>query len=88
MSTVATGYVRLNRAFFNESKLKVNKHHLSQVERVSYPTVLKYLGDEDIRNFSGEILFAILVTGMGYTVEELRNIPLHEIFEFVEEDTK
>ena len=85
---VASGYVRLNSRFFDEAKLKMNKHRLSQSEQVSYPTVLKYLGDGDIRTISGQVLYAILIKGMGYSVEELGKMPLSEVFEFVEEATK
>lgn len=85
---VASGYVRLNGRFFDENKLKMNKHRLAQSEQVSYPTVLKYLSDPDIRTISGEVLYAILVKGMGYSIEELNGICLGEMFEFIEEPTK
>lgn len=86
---MASGYVRLNSRFFDEGKLRMNKHRLAQTEQVSYPTVLKYLGgDEDIRTISGDVLYAILVKGMGYSIEELNRLPISEIFEFVEEATK
>lgn len=86
-TTVASGYVRLNGRFFNENKLIMNRHRLAQSEQVSYPTVLKYLGgDEDIRVMSGEVLYAILVKGMGYSIDELKNLPLGDVFEFVEEE--
>ena len=88
MTTVASGYVRLNGRFFDETKLKMNKHRLAQSEQVSYPTVLKYLSDDDIRTISGEVLYAILVKGMGYSPEDLGNMTLSEVFEFVEETTK
>ncbi len=88
---MASGYLRLNGRFFTEGKLKINMHKLSQVERVSYPTVLRYvspIGDserknDEVKNFSGEALYAILVSGMGYTEEEAKNLRVGDIFEFV-----
>ncbi len=80
---VASGYVRLNSRFFSSDRLKTNKHKLSQTEQVSYPTVLKYLSGDDIRNFSGDVLFALLVAGMGYTIEDAADLRLGDVFEFV-----
>lgn len=88
---VANGSFRLNGRFFDEEKLKVNKHQLSQVERVSYPTILRYVtkdgesGEFDVRNFSGEVLYAIIVGGMGYSPDEAANLRLGDVFEIVEE---
>lgn len=88
-STMASGYVRLNGRFFTEDKLKINKHKLSQTEQVSYPTVLKYLvspGEEpkeEIKNISGDVLYAILVRGMGLTPAEIENMRVGDLFEVV-----
>lgn len=90
MTEVASGSFRLNRRFFDEGNLKINKHRLSQREAVSYPTIHRYvyreeLGDEyDIRTFSGDVLYAILVTGMGYSPEEAANLRLGDVFEIFE----
>ena len=90
MNEVTSGSVRLNRRFFDEKNLIINKHKLSQTEQVSYPTVLKYIyredlnGDYDVRTFSGDVLFAILVKGMGYTPEEAAKLKIGDVFEFVE----
>lgn len=84
---VTSGYIRLNNRFFDEAKLKMNKHRFSLEEKISYPTVLKYLGDGNIHTISGKVLYAVLVKGMGYSVEELGKMPLCEVFEFVEEVT-
>ena len=81
---VTSGFVRLNARFFDERKLKQNKHRLSLTEQVSYPTVHKYFSGEDIRNFSGDVLYAILVTGMGLTLDQASELRLGDVFEFVE----
>lgn len=91
MEQVASGTIRLNRRFFDEGNLVINKHKLSQTEQISYPTVLKYLtrksdADEfDIRTFSGDILYAILVKGMGITPDEVANLRIGDVFEIVED---
>lgn len=87
--TVTSGFIRLNRHFFDEGKLVINKHKLSLTEQISYPTILRYLAregetDYDIRTFSGDVLFAILTKGMGYSQEELEGLTLGEVFEFVQ----
>lgn len=91
---MASGTVRLNRRFFREDNLRgINKHQLSQDEKVSYPTLLRYLypaegserkgPDGDIDTFSGEVLYAILVKGMGYSEQEAAQLPMGEVFEIV-----
>ena len=85
---VASGTIRLNGRFFDASRLKMNKHQLSQLERVSYPTVLKYLGEDDINTFSGDVLYALLVTGMGIAPSELAGLRFGDLFEVVEGETK
>lgn len=91
MEQVASGTIRLNRRFFDEGNLVINKHKLSQTEQVSYPTVMKYItrkgaDDFDIRTFSGDVLYAILITGMGYTPEDAANLRLGQVFEIVEDE--
>lgn len=86
---VPSGTIRLNGRFFDASRLKMNKHQLSQTERVSYPTVLKYLGgDDNITMFSGEVLYALLVIGMGIDPDELSGMRFGDLFEVVEGETK
>ena len=88
MNSMASGYLRLKGSFFDESKLLKNKHQLSQEERVSYPTVHKYLSgrhNSDISTISGDVLYAILVKGMGYSIEEVKDFKVGDLFELVEE---
>lgn len=87
---MASGSFRLKSRFFDESKLVMSKHQLAQEQRLSYPTVHKYiyredLGEYEIRNFSGDVLFAILRRGMGLSVEQMLDLRLGDVFEVVEE---
>ena len=81
------GTIRLKATFFDESKLVMNKHRLSQAQGVSYPTLLKYItrdnGDYDIRTFSGDVLFAIF-TGMGYEKKDIEALKIGDVFEILE----
>lgn len=94
MQQVASGSVRLNSRFFDESKLVINKHRLSLTEKVSYPTVHKYIyrkdlnGDYNINKFDGDVLFAILVKGMGLSPKEIADLRFGDVFEIIEEPTK
>ena len=93
MQEVTSGSVRLNRRFFDEGNLVINKHKLSLTEQVSYPTVLKYIyrngtknGDYNVRSFNGDVLFAILSKGMGMSVEEIVNLRFGDVFEIIENE--
>ena len=94
VSTMASGTFRLNGRFFDEKKLIMNKHRLAQFERLSYPTVHKYIYKDDlhdnydVRKFSGDVLFAILRHGMGYSVEEIKQLKVGDLFEVLEEASK
>lgn len=79
---MSSGSMKLNRNLFNSGKLIINKHALSMEERISYPTVLKYLDkSEDVDSFKGDVLYSLLVVGMGYSLEEVRNLTLGEVFD-------
>lgn len=81
---MASGKFRLNRSFFDADKLQANEtnpHRLSLDEKVSRPTVLKYLKADDVDNFSGDVLYAILVSGFGLKPEEIRELRVGDLFE-------
>lgn len=86
---VTSGAFRLKSRYFHKDKLRINRHQLSQKEGVSYPTLLRYLGqpeDEEadpIVNFSGEVLYALLVEGFGMSPIEVENLRVGDIFEVV-----
>ena len=89
MEQMTSGSFRLNRRFFEEKKLVINKHRLSLEEQVSYPTLLKYISSKDkpydIRTFSGDVLYAIMARGMGLTDDEIADLRIGDIFEIVDE---
>lgn len=83
---MASGSFRLNRSFFDAGKLKANgtnPHRLSLDEKVSRPTVLKYLNAEGVENFSGEVLYAILVSGFGLKPDEIAGMRVGDIFDVI-----
>lgn len=80
---VASGKFRLNARFFDEDKLKTNMHRLSLLEQISRPTIARYLREQDVDIFSGDVLYAILVTGFGLSPEEIRDMKVGDLFEVV-----
>lgn len=88
MTEVASGSFRLKSRFFHKGKLQDNMHRLSQREGVSYPTLLRYLNQPEndpieIKNFSGDVLYAILVEGFGMSPDEVEDLRVGDIFEVV-----
>lgn len=87
MKVVTSGAFRLKGRYFDKDKLRINRHQLSQKEGVSYPTLLRYLAGpeegEPITNFSGEVLYALLVEGFGMSPEEVESLRVGDIFEVV-----
>lgn len=83
---MSSGKVFLNRSFFKKDNLKAvenNMNRLSQEERIGYPTILKYLKDDNVDSFKGEVLYSIIIKGMGLTQEEAEDLRLGDVFEFV-----
>jgi hypothetical protein len=83
---LASGTFRLNGRFFDEDKLKMNMHRLSLEEKVSRPTIVKYLRDRDVDNFSGEVLYAILTSGFGLSPSEIKELRVSDLFDIVPRD--
>lgn len=80
------GTIRLNRQKITKDRLwgYMNPHIFSQEARLSYPTVRKYLVEQDpLEMFSGRILFAILHDGYRLSIEEINNLRLSDVFEIV-----
>jgi hypothetical protein len=81
--TMSSGTVRLKGQALRE-RLTVNMHQLSQTEQVSYPTIWKYLNKpEELGSFSADVLYALIVEGMGISPEEAADLRLGDVFEFV-----
>lgn len=83
---MSSGYIKLNRRFFQRKNLEIdNMSTLAESEGISYTTIHRYLRtNEDIRRFNGEVLYTILINGMGYTLEEAKELTIGELFDFVE----
>lgn len=80
---MASGRVRL-KGHALLAQLQINMHALSLDEKVSYPTLHKYLNNADeLNSFSAEVLYAILVKGMGKTPDEIEDMRLGDVFEVV-----
>ncbi|MBK6325598.1 MAG: hypothetical protein KA362_14840 [Chloroflexi bacterium] len=81
---MASGHIRLNRRFFSEDKLRnTNPHRLSLDEKISRPTILRYLREDNVDTFSGDVLYAILVGGFGMSREQVEQLTVGELFEVV-----
>ena len=83
-NNLASGYVRLKGDFFQHENLQMTRYQLAKSQEVSYQTKHKYFKQNDIRNFSGEVLYAILVQGMGICPAELEDMRFGDIFEVIE----
>lgn len=77
------GTIRLNRQNITRDRMKSgNPHSLAMDAHVSYPTMRKYLVDNDeLDNFSGRVLYAILHKGFGLAPSEIANMRLGDVFE-------
>lgn len=74
---------RLNPKTFSVERLVANRHQISMQSGLSYPTVLKYTGDDvdDIQVFSGEVLYGLLTHGLGLTPAQVADLRLGDVFE-------
>lgn len=87
---MANARLVLNRRFFSEDKLKQNEtnpHRLSLDGKVSRPTILRYLREDGVDMFSGDVLYAILADGFGLSREEIAGLRVDDIFEIVSEES-
>lgn len=80
---MANGTVRLKGGAIHD-KLRINMHELALEGRVSYPTVHKYLRTpEKLNSFSADVLYTLIVDGMGLTPSEAECLTIGDIFDFV-----
>jgi len=83
----ATGAVQLKSSFFNSRSLKIkNMHKLSLVAEISYQTIHRYFNTPNISTINGTVLYAIIIGGMGLSIEEAENLRLGDVFEFIDKD--
>jgi hypothetical protein len=61
-----------------------NAHQLALRSRKSYPTVKKYL-DEEVKQIDLDVLSSVLIDGQEMKVEDLLNLRLGDLFEYVAE---
>ena len=56
---------------------------LSQISRVSYPTILRYVSTpEDVKLLDLSVLANILIDGLGLTPSEIMNMKVSDLFEY------
>lgn len=88
MTDMAGGRFRLKGRELLE-RYGVSMYRISENGAASWPTIHKYLATpEKIELFSAEVLYGILIDGLGLTHEEAADLRLGDVFEFVssEED--
>jgi hypothetical protein len=84
---MATGKFRLKgRPIIDLGRDVNNSHQVHLRSQVSWPTVSKYLSDDpatldEMRSLDLEVLYGILVDGLGLSEEEVLNLRLGEILE-------
>ena len=78
--------ITLNPKLFNgQNLLGTNKHRLGQEINISYPTILKYIDrPETVSTFNGDVLLSILVHGFGYSLNEISDMKVSDIFAIVQ----
>lgn len=91
MRSVASGNFRLKgSALLERSREKgraQNAHQAHLKSEVSWPTVLKYLDQSDkIRLIDTESLYGIIVDGLGFSRNELRELSFLDVFDMIAYD--
>jgi hypothetical protein len=62
-----------------------NRHQLSMASGISYQSIHKLFDGSPITQINMHVLAKLLINGVGYTTEELENVKLSDIFEYVSE---
>ena len=63
-----------------------NRHQLAMASGISYQSILKLFDGEPMNQLNMHILAKLLINGVGYTPEDLENVKLSDIFEYVNEE--
>ena len=83
------GRLRLNGAkLLTIGRGADNVHKLALESKRSYPAVKSYVEDPDKNRIDLDVLGSILVDGQGLTPEQMLNLRLGDVFEYVEIDEK
>ena len=89
ITNMARGIARLKGRELLE-KFDKTMYRVAKDGDVSYPTLHRYITSTDnIYNINTEVLFGILIDGLGLSIEEAENLRLGDVFgfSFFEEDS-
>ena len=97
MTTLASGTFRLKGSQLLEkygSRRDIeNPHQLSLASRISWPTVSRLFFDPETeraaqppKSLDYEVLWGVLVDGLGITPKELERMPFGELFELLQKN--
>lgn len=80
---MASGSIRLRGRELLE-RYNISMYRLKENGAASWPTVYKYMAKSDeVENFSADVLYGILIDGIGLTPEQAADLKIGDIFEFV-----
>lgn len=83
MANMSSGSVRLKGRELLE-KHNVTMYRLAENGAASWPTVHKYITKpETIDQISTEVLYGILIDGLGLTLQEAADMRLGDLFDFI-----
>ncbi len=83
MASMSSGSLRLKGRELLD-KHNISMYRLAENGAASWPTVHKYITrPESIDQISTEVLYGILIDGLGLSVEQAENMRLGDVFEFV-----
>lgn len=83
MANMSSGSVRLKGRELLE-KHNVTMYRLAENGAASWPTVHKYITKpETVDQISAEVLYGILIDGLGLTVDQAADMRLGDLFDFI-----
>lgn len=63
-------------------------YRISEDSDINYTTIRRWVNDPDsVKGVQGDILFNFLM-GLGFSLEQIKDLPLGEVFEFEPEENK
>ena len=83
MANMASGSIRLKGRELLE-KHNISMYRLAENGAASWPTVHKYISKpETVDQISAEVLYGILIDGLGLTLEQAADLRMGDVFEFI-----
>lgn len=83
MADMATGTLRLKGRELLE-KHKLSMYRLAKDGDISYPTIHRYVTTPDeVQYISLDVLYSVLVNGLGQTPEQAADMRFGDVFDFV-----